>query len=482
MNLTVGLDPSRAGCIAAAALVVAALGVFATPSPGPPARDRPSLVLVVIDTLRADRLGTYGYARPTSPNIDRFATGAVVYETAITPAPFTMPAMASMFTGLYPDRTGVFDHSARHRLTDTPSPTLAELARGAGYRTAAVVTNPWLANRAQGFDRGFDRYRTRAAAGEHGRTFTADLVTRSAVDLLDELTGQPEPFLLWVHYLDPHMPYTPSSSARDALGVAQRTSAVIDDFVGNRRSKSEIYFGGDYPGRELARTRDLYDAEVRAVDDGFGRLLEALQRSGRADDTVVIVASDHGESLGEHGLFFAHDHTLYEELVHVALIVREPGKGPARIGAPVSLVDVTPTLCTALALPCPRGLDGRILPSRAGSGRDRTVFAASAPWRKRYATSPHVTVRGTDGRWTMARTRDTKLLRIPRADGVGYERFDLTDDAAETAPSDEADEGLSSALERWRAAMDAGRREPATGTAPLGRDVRDSLRELGYLE
>ncbi len=439
----------------------------------------PSVLLIVVDTLRADRLGLYGWSESEpSPVLDRFAQQSLVYEQAVAPAPFTMPSMAATFTGLYPDRTGVANHSTQDSLMNAPSTTLAEALHSAGYRTGAVVTNSWLQAERQGFNRGFED----AFVDTEG----ASNVTNRAVELLEGWGDGP--FFLWAHYFDPHMPYAPPAGDLRRFGLSSGSSSVVRDFItGDFDQKQEIFFNGNYPDTELETTRKLYEAEIGYADQEIGRLLEALGTMGKSDDTIVIVMSDHGESLGDHGLFFTHDFTLYEELIHVALIVRRPGTEPVRIKTPVSLIDVMPSLCAWLTLTCPELMDGEPLPENDPVvDDDRALFAASAPWRERYGRYPRSYVRGLEGRWTMIRKGSMKLIKIPHPDGPIWEGYDLFRDPSElaslldTEPSG-AFGSLRKELLKWEERMKVSRPQPGDAIEGLDGKTLEKLRALGYV-
>jgi arylsulfatase A-like enzyme len=253
------------------------------------------------------------------------------------------------------------------------------------------------------------------------------------------------------------------------------------DFDAKHRDLAALYGGKGYSDAELAQARRLYEGEVRYVDREVGRLLDHLERSGRAASTIVVVASDHGESLGEHGLFFAHDYTLYEELVRVPLLVRFPGASGTVRDDEVSLLDVMPTLCRAAALACSGAFDGRDL--FAPSLPPRTLFAAATPMRRRNSPWPRLEVPGLDGRWTMALSDSKKLVRIPRRKGTGWESYDLGADPHEQrdAASD-ASRKLGADLGVWLREMEKAR-PPSPAPPPRRQQRRDerSLRSLGYL-
>lgn len=465
-------------------LHIALLALTSTLSLGcnkaPSAPLRPSLLLVIVDTLRADHLGTYGYTAATSPVIDGVATSAVVFEAASTPAPLTMPAVAALMTGMYPDRLGVINHTRRDRL-DAKTPTLAELTRAAGYRTAAVVANPWLANRTMGFDRGFERFITKRSRGVRGRLDAATL-TDLAIGVLEE--DRDQPVFLWVHYLDAHMPYSPPAAFARLMGNTRGTSAIIDDFNADADKRQAIYFDGGYEDSELEATRQLYDASIRYIDTEIGRLLDAFARLRPSQPVITVITADHGESLGDHGLYFAHDFTLYDELIHVPLILRVPGLPGHRVAGEVSLVDLTPTLCELVDLHCPTDLDGRPLVLDGSPAKARTVFAASVPARARYARNPWLFVDGEAGRLTMARRDGRKLIRIPHGEGPRWEAYQLTDDPHELVNIYDSQRlvRLREELDQWITTMRSVSTKRDSAVPPLRRPTREALRALGYLD
>ncbi|MFQ5352163.1 MAG: sulfatase, partial [Candidatus Binatia bacterium] len=435
-----------------ALLLVAALAALFTSG----SDDRPSLLLVSIDTLRADRLSVYGFERPTTPRLEEFASSAIVYERAFAPAPFTMPSVASLLTGCYPDRLGLVTHSRSSRLSPD-FPVLAELADGAGYQTAAVVANPWLANHRTGFSRGFDIYST-GRDNPPGSRFNATEVTNAAIEALPFEASGP-PFVLWVHYIDTHMPYRPEPAYLRRLGYETADSAIVEDFVLRRRQPQEIYFGiASYDRRTVEATRNLYDAAILYVDQEVGRLLDVLDRRGLSSSTIVAIVSDHGESLGDHGLFFAHDFTLYDELLRVPLLLRLPSAPSGRVRQEVMITDLLPTLCEHMKLACQHQMDGRVLPNQPenSDGAARVLFAASAPARRRYDANPRQYLGGLHGRWTMALEGYRKLIRIPHPDADVYEAYDTARDPQETINlySSGRFEDLRHALHDWEKRME----------------------------
>ncbi len=278
----------------------------------------------------------------------------------------------------------------------------------------------------------------------------------------------------------------PRAAAR-AIGLDRTSSRVIEDFVSQRVPRESIYFTPTYSEADLEQTRRLYTAAIRAIDDQLARLFDAIERT-LGEDVIVVVTADHGEGLGEHGLYFAHDFHLYDELLRVPLLVRAPGVRPARIRGVVSLVDIVPTLCALTMLRCEEDLDGIALDLATDIARARIVFAAGPPRRARY-NDPFVRLAGLDGRWTAARTERWKLIRVPEPSGASWRAYDLRADPEEMRPLRlaEAPAALQRALERWRthrrSAPPAGDGAKTSGAgAPLAAETIEELRALGYLD
>jgi arylsulfatase A-like enzyme len=451
-----------------------------------PADPPPSVLLVVVDTLRADhvaaldRPGVGREKRPT-PRLDHLASSSARFRRAVTPAPFTMPAMAAMMTGAYPDRTGVFAHRPGVSLGAWPKAPLAEAARRSGLATAAVVANPWLARPGTGFDRGFDEFSRLARRNRERGANAAPAVTDEALRLLEGFAGRR--FFLWVHYFDPHMPYEPPPRWAREAGAAEGRNPVMEAFQAKQRDLGRLSRGEGFSEQAIEQARRLYEGEVRHVDGEIGRLLDGLEKLELASTTLVVVASDHGEALGEHGLFFAHDSTLYEELIRAVLLLRGPRVPVGARDDEVSLLDVAPTLCRLAALECDVAPDGRDL---FGADRSpRTLFAASRPPGEESDPRGAIPGDATAGRWTMALRGGTKLLRRPSHGGTRLELYELGNDATEVrdlATRDEAvPRDLEGELEAWSREMDAVR--PPLRPRLHGRAAdRRSLRSLGYLQ
>ncbi len=297
-----------------------------------PSSPRLNLVVVTLDTTRADRLGAYGARLVTTPNFDWLARTGVVFDQAMTSAPLTLPSHCSLFTGLLPPRHGVRENAGFE--LGPARAVLAEVLRGRGYRTGAFVAS-YVLRRQTGLARGFDVYADTSAVeartGKRTLRLPADVVTAEALEWLDHGRA---PFFAWLHFYDAHAPYQPPEPYRCA-----------------------------YPGRP-------YDASVAFMDAQVGRLIDWLRRRALLDRTVVVVVADHGESLGEHGEF-THARRLYESVLHVPFILRAPLAGLAglRVRPVVRTVDMLPTVLALLHAPPPAGIDGvSLLPGRTTFG------------------------------------------------------------------------------------------------------------------
>jgi arylsulfatase A-like enzyme len=309
-----------------------------------------NVVLVVIDTLRRDHLATYGYPRNTAPFLDGLARQGAAFE-AITPASWTKPATVSLLTGLHP-----VHHQAVDRLDRIPpgALTLAERLRSAGYHTFGVSANGWVSH-PFGFDRGFDHF------------LLADNIKAPALNrqLLPQLDRLKPPFFLYVHYIDPHLPYEPEVAWDGTpLAAAERAHPVTIDEV------DATHFLHRSP-ELLARARDLYDGEIRGVDDALRAVVGRLTQRGLMAHTVLVVTADHGEELEDHGRM-SHGQTVYQELLQVPLVIRSPRLPGGRRPGRASLLDVVPTLLDLLGIDPPStsgddALDGMSLAGQLGA-------------------------------------------------------------------------------------------------------------------
>jgi arylsulfatase A-like enzyme len=312
-----------------------------------------NVVLYVADTVRADRLGLYGYGRPTSPRLDAFAREAVVFDDAVAQSSWTRPAVASLLTGRWPHQHGAVTLMSALR---PDLPTLAELLRDRGYATAAFVTNLNVAGRF-GFDRGFERFEYLPERDDRREVYVpAPTLHAAALAWLAE--RRERPFFLWLHATDTHAPYRPPADQAARFRPAG-IAPTIDDTMNLRTLMDRPAVA---TADNVAYLSGLYDGEIAALDAAFGHLLDELRRRDLDRSTVVVFVSDHGEEFHDHG-GLEHGRTLYRELTRVPLLVRLPGgaMGGRRSAAVARHIDLVPTLLALLHQPAPSDLPGRVL-------------------------------------------------------------------------------------------------------------------------
>jgi arylsulfatase A-like enzyme len=302
----------------------------------PAARTFPDVIVITLDTTRADHLGTYGYLRDTSPRLDAFAATSIVFDRLVVPMATTLPTHTSLFTGVYPIEHGITANVEHGGLQFIPSDKLIPMAAwlsDAGYQTGGFTSSAPL-NPQTGIERGFQVFTAPKGDLRPGKATTDDALGWLAT------TSPDVPMLMWVHYYDPHNPYAPDEKYHQEFLADARIEAWIDERQIERLTKR--------PTGEPVRARptiNQYDAEIRTMDDQFGRVLDALSARGKLDDALVIVMGDHGEGLNQHG---EPGHGLvWDEQLHAPLFIKAPGAAPRRVAATTSAVDV---LATALAL------------------------------------------------------------------------------------------------------------------------------------
>lgn len=447
------------------------------PAPGGPAgttlpawrgtaRDGPVDVLVyLVDALRADHMGLYGYERDTSPNLDAFAEDAVVFRRGVANSAWTRSAVASLFTGLYPESHGVL---GRDDALSPDARTLALLLSESGYATAAVVTNGNV-SRGYGFPIGFDTWvQLREERSETIHRYS-DKVNEEVFDWLDDRDPR-KPFFLYAHTTDPHEPYTPPQPYRRrfAPGVApgsKHRPIRIAELLEERPD-----FDLEALNRDFI---DLYDAEIAFNDAQFGRLVEQLRSAGLYEDMLIVVLADHGEEFLDHG-GWAHGKTLFGEQIDIPLIVKFPGNWAAgtRVDALAEQVDVVPTILDVLGLEVPAEVQGNSMLGAPLAGEFGPVGMAMA----------HLSL---DGRRTAALMTDRwKLIRrLPSLRQTwGLELYDLFEDPGEQVDLSSERPILLGYLRYLLEQFERGRTEILTaGQGNPDPELVERLRELGYL-
>lgn len=342
-----------------------------------------NVLLIILDTLRADHLSGYGYIRDTSPNLDAFAREAIRFDRAISVAPWTPPSVATLFTGLYPSSHGMMPPDARQlarkeaKRLDPKLDTLAEVFGRAGFQTGGISPNPWITSEF-GYDQGYDNFYY------HHRK-PADFITREGKEMIENLLASGKPFFASLHYLDPHDPYSPPE------GYA------------------EMFAGLPLPGEynpEMTNHIQRYDGEIRFLDEHLGELFRFLKEKGIFDDLGIVIVADHGEQFLEHG-DHRHGYQLYDEEVRVPLYVKPPGgKGAGTVfSKTVSTVDVFPTLLDMAGVAGEKGGAGIVLtqPERL----EARLGVLSEINRKYHQRA----VSGADGLRMIAGTFERGLLR-----------------------------------------------------------------------
>jgi arylsulfatase len=424
------------------------------------ARD-PNVVLIVVDTLRADRLGCYGYETDTSPSIDELARQSHLFEHAYATAPWTTPSVASIFTGRYPRSVGITDREAG--LSDELV-TLAELFERRGYQTKGIVSHFFIDERL-GFAQGFELFNAREAG--RGRSYVSSPgVTEKAIRFIHRKGDGL--FFLFVHYFDPHYDYVMHSVLNTYPDYEGRL--LGDDVrISNLRelSKQRELSQGDRRYLEA-----LYDSEVRFTDHHVGLLLEALKRRGLYDDAIIVFTADHGEELGTApDGWVGHTKRLSQEMIRVPLLIKMPGQTQGRRAlTPVSLVDLMPTLARAIDAPIPAGVQGRPIEIGSEETSVRPVFAET----RREASLDMV----VSGRWKLVYDGEKQEHRL----------FDLVAEPGAQDDMSEEQPEVVAALEVERARWDAAQEEASRKRG--ARDLRElilteeeerQLRELGYV-
>ncbi len=408
-----------------------------------PATERSNVLLIVVDTLRRDHLGVYGYSRPTSPQLDRFAANAVRYDRAWSQAPWTTPSVAALLTSRQPSDLGIT--SVESTLPENAT-LLSERLSAAGWKTGAVVSHRFVSRR-WGFDRGFDSFDDDNALDHDA--ITSPAVTERALAFLD--AHRDEPFFLWVHYFDPHFAYREHAAFAFERDAPYAGPARPDMRFGSLlRMQATL---GPADADELVRR---YDSEIAFTDAHVGRVLEHLTALGLDAHTLVVFTADHGEEFLDHSRL-GHTKTLYEEVVAVPLLVRFPGGAAGVVTTPVALVDVAPTILDALDLPADPHAAGRVLP-RPGERGDPERIVLTATERRQ----PKVA----------AMAQGFKLIRS----AVGDEYYDLGADPDEVTPLADRSSGPFAQLERAIENLTSS----AGATIELSDDERERLGALGY--
>jgi len=448
----------------------------AAPSAALPARpvaSRMNVLLITIDTLRADHLGTYGYRRKTSPRIDALAAEGAVFEQAYTYWPKTRGSFVMMMTGLRPSLNG---YRKKNPGIVGFNATLASALNEAGYATAAVVDNLNVAAQ-HGYDKGFDRYRETWAEIEpfEKEMERSRLITEDAVRYLASPPAD-RPFFLWLHYVNPHAPYTPPAPFDTMfLDGDANSGPVLRPVKGYRGGVREEW---EVPGKRLGYYVAQYDGEIAAVDQEVGKVLDSLRNGGAWANTMIVLSSDHGESLGEHDYYFDHGENVHDPCLRVPLIMRVPGAPPGvRSRALASTLDLVPTILNATKTALLPDLAGRSLLAQVAGQEDANGV-------KLFGENEHHHTTGFDGRFkTIAILDDTSAWRFSLYDRVADPGE--TRDVARSAP-DAMRVGrrdLELAFDRWERewVRTRAKLEGAPPPPPMSEEDCLRLKQMGYV-
>jgi arylsulfatase A-like enzyme len=444
------------------------------PPPTPPSQN---VLLILLDTVRVDRLGCYRSPLGLTPQIDRFASQAVRFERAFAHAPWTLPSVASLLTSRYPQQHGAGGRlGAFTRLSDE-AVTVAEVFQRAGAATGAI-TNVFFLTQKFGTTQGFDTVDADASAS-NVTVRRAGPTTDAALEWIDG--HRDKPFFLMVHYFDPHLAYDPPHPFRGRLADPQDRYATellfgtVGDMIAFRRGHVTL------SAEKIARLEKLYNGEVAYMDQEVGRLLVGMSERGLTDETIVVITADHGEEFLDHD-GFEHGHAFYDELLRVPLLIRGPGFAQIKsqvaapyagrtVGSTVRLIDIAPTLCELAGVQTDPSFAGHSLAPllRGEQGADRPVLSQSAMW-------------GPQGEaWLPG---GMKLIRRrPAAGEPSFLLFDIRGDPGErvnlAASSPDLRRRLAEDLDRFKRSI-AG--QPTSGDVlPLTPAEIERLRALGYV-
>ncbi len=447
------------GGVAALAPLLVALAC----APSEPQR-RPDLVLITIDSLRPDHLGSYGYAKPTSPEIDAFAAESIRFSQAVSTTSWTLPSHAALFTGLYDAAHGVV---ARDLALAEAHETLAEQLRGAGYRTLGVYSGPLLHPRF-GLAQGFESWEScmdplRREGAPEGAEQTSPCIAARVREWLAEPDSRP--LFLFLHFFDVHYDYAPP------VGYAERFDSDYAGTTDFSHTMGNDAIGPRMSARDLQHWIALYDGEIRYTDEHLGQVFAALRGAGRFDGSAIALTSDHGDEFFEHGSK-GHRQSLFDEVLRVPLLLKLPGGLAAGrvLHEQVRLIDLLPTLASVAGLP----------PAPV-QGRDLLPLLAGEPWAPSAALAELV---HREGRWLALRFPEKKLLVHEHG---GERLHDLHSDPSEQSPSagDRDQPRLRERLDSAVRESERLRRERGLDALRLGAlapELEQRLQALGYLE
>lgn len=437
----------------------------------------PNVVIITIDTLRADHLSVYGYERATSPNIEKLIRNGVVFDNAFAAHTNTAPSHASMLTGVYPGTHGIRQNGMKLLPT---IPTLGEMLRERGYATGAFVSG-WTLTPHTGLDRGFDVY---DAQFSRSRRPGADS-WKVAEGWLKKVAKSSKPFFMFFHMFEPHFGYEPPDEyALRFLPEQKKLNVPFDQHLPGLMSKRQL------SPQAIAEYTARYDGEIALADEIVGQIIRRLSKLKVVDNTLIVVTSDHGETLFERAWIADHGGRAYDEQIHVPMVMRLPlaEVKRKRVTAQVHHIDILPTVLDVVGIDAPAGLPGRSLRGVARSKKKRQdttrpVFSHARPEPERV---PEITARLVKtGIVTAVRLPPFKLIEYPLADGGYFQQlFNVETDPGETknvaAQHPEQVTALHVQLEAFRNMTRTGDTQaPQPALTP---EVHEQLKSLGYVQ
>jgi arylsulfatase A-like enzyme len=452
----------------------------------------PHVLVLAIDTLRADRMSLYGAARDTTPNVDRIAAAGITMELAVSAAPSTWQSFVTILTGLYPLHHGVrfiFDVPLARDVV-----SLGGVLGAVGYERVGFDFDDFLfemTGGGQGFDRVLDGRRT-------GHP-TPDGVI--ADEVIAAMTGERQrPLFAFVRFKGPHWKYAPEPHFHDRYTKdgPDTDHSFNEGRFGTKATRGEgfsvvdpasyrkRYFDVSWSPETLAHMQAHYDGEIREIDATVGRLYDALEKKGLLRSTLLVITSDHGEEFGEHG-YMQHGPRVDEHVLRVPLVIRFPdaaprGKPGQRLAQLVRTADVMPTILDAIGLPVPPGLDGVSLMPAIDQGRDLELHAYAESGREFLGIDPELKLPGIAGKERMLRDRRWKI--VYRHDGTRptYRLYDLEADPGETRDVAAEHPEVAADLRARLEALMATDENPTKGDTAVGAEETEKLRQLGYVE
>lgn len=458
--------------IATAGIALAVFAVLLVSCSRP--ESRPNVVVVVLDTVRLDYTGPGGTSDLLTPALDGLAADGTVFTRAWSNAPWTVPSHASMFTGLLPSSHKC---TGRNFTFLSPEPTFAELLGESGYQTVAFFSNPWLSDRLTGMLRGFEERHVESGRGTEILTTTDQGGARTVANVSDWLNDRSDerPFLMFINLLEPHLPYHPPADYRRS-----RLSDIPRDYAVTTDMAHELNAGLlDPDDVDFERVGRLYGGDVNTADRYLGEMLRLLQDHGLYDDTVIVVTSDHGENLGDHG-YMDHQFGVYASLIDVPLVVRAPGLlSPGVREDPAMLTDVYDTVLdvagieTGPATPHSRSLLGE----PAGAARPQIAeYSGANPELVRHLKYLNPTHDTSRQEVAFAKVRVDSIELTVGSDG-SERLYDLKNDPGRALDLAPANRAIAGALFELLPAV----RHADGVEVEIDEETREWLRSLGYI-